>query len=126
MALVYYDYDTGECFREQPKDRYFESFTPLDGMNAGYLVYYSYYNYDSFNKDTNLSYSIIDLYPDYATARKVCVDIREDLYNNKEIIHSADGREIYPRWKEWGSEFHSVYLRKIEIKDHYEPTFEEF
>lgn len=134
-GFYYLTLNTYEVFKENPNtdnsnQESFESFVPtLDDLSEGYIAFATYETFDSYSTSEELSYFVLDLYPDKESAMKAGEALMEKYRKenvsrfNKDPVKNntspmfADGTVIdnIPCLG-WGSSLKEVIIKKVDVK----------
>lgn len=122
LPFLYFIPETMEAVSVPPSGSSYESFVPSVDMSEGYIVVVECDTYDSEGPNGK-NLEVIDLYPDYESARRVCLEISNARFKETDAKR-ADGSKVYTFWKNWGNSFSRCFLKKVVVKN--DIDFEEF
>lgn len=132
--MLYFDIRNTTVWTDRPPNMGYdeiESFTPTrPELQHGFLLWYDYTNYDSYEESPGICYCVVDLYEKYESAAKMASLIREwlnsgyprDKERNRNAIEkdfffaaTSDRKPYLPLG--WGTAVRDIYVDEVEIKD---------
>lgn len=134
--MYYFDIRNTVVWTECPPNMGFaetESFTPTrSDLVHGFLVWFDYTTYDSFQTDPGISYCVVDLYENYKSAEKMAKLIREwdeaairwsgsKMRTQEEIekdfffAATSDRTPYLPLG--WGTNLKDIYVDEVDVKE---------
>jgi hypothetical protein len=136
-SFFYLTLDDYEVYSENPNNsndfRQFESFVPtIENLMDGYVVFATYKTYDSFSTDEELSYFVLDLYPDKEKAIEAGENLIKKVNEEDRFSKEKDNKSAYPKFANndeikyipcigWGTDFQEIIVKKVEVKQ--EPDY---
>lgn len=127
--MLYFDYEDVIIYKNMPKNNYeVESFMPTkEGMNKGFLLWFTYTTYDSFRSYEDLNVCVVDLYETYEDASKMASLIRKflDTEYYKRTQSKIENEFFYAAKTDktpylpigWGNVVKDIFVDELEVSN---------